>query len=174
MKKAFPLFMVVLTILLLLRVSFGNDRPLNISRSLAVSGEYGSFFDFDDVFLDVQKIQWNFKGLTNALTASAGSSYVTYSWVSGQHGAHSPTTVLEPEQIIVNKQGIEVGHFSAETEQKPAWSAWVTEWLAFVSRFLGYIGSMFVSIGGLLIDVLSCLIRSLYGALMLIYYLCTT
>ena len=103
MKKWFPIFMVLLTVLLLLRVSFGNNQPLSISHTLRTAGDYGSFFDFDDVFVDAQKVQWNFKGLTNALRASAGSDYTTYSWVSGQHGAHSPSTVLEPEQKPMNK-----------------------------------------------------------------------
>lgn len=149
------------------RVIIGNNRELSIYGALKSAEEHGEIYDFDDFWLDVQKVKWNFTSLTNALKAEGGQSYQAYYWRDAQ--GVTPGTA----ERIEDTDGNVVGYFLIQTEEKPTANN-VSEWLTYIGRFVGYIGRTLVAVGGVLFDVLMSVINILYKALFFLYYLLFT
>lgn len=146
----------------------GNSPALDLSSIVEEVEETGNIFDFNEFYVDIQKVEWNFRSITNSLKAQNGSSYTEYTWY--------PTTGQTPSGTIVieNTDGYIVGHFSLSTEYKPSISSSdnIIDWVRYISHFILYIGRVFVNLGEILIDLLLSVLMALIKFVVFVFHIC--
>ena len=73
LTKIVGAFMAICFMIAIVRyVTIGSNARLNIIDTLEKVEEDGGFYDYNDFWVDIQKVKYNFTSLTNALKAEAG------------------------------------------------------------------------------------------------------
>lgn len=161
MKKLFTMGM--LGVLLLLTIWRWNARgqPLDLYSDLHMIGEHGQFFSLDDIYQDLQYINYNTDSLTNMWTAEPGQYYTYYVFRNATQG--EPEEYVDTVNGIYGNRGIQIKQYIiAEQRQKEEMtSAWQV--LDYVADSVKSVVRSAYYIGWLAVDTVKSVLKGLWG-----------
>lgn len=167
MKKTFRTIIIVLFVLGFIRMINGAG-DLNLQSTIEKVRRNGNFFNFDEIYLDIQYTKFNMESLRNCLSAENGEQYRTYNIIPYRPGP-IPGGSIE----ITNKEDEVIAYAVQRTEKKPDTSD-LTETIKYIGNFLKYIGRAIMYIGKAIVDTMVLIVRTAYGIVQLGYYLVFT
>lgn len=160
------LMLICFTIALVRYIAIGSENQFSIRKALNEVEEHGNFFEYNDFWIDAQKVKWSFTSLTNALKAQNGESYTEWTWHTFSGGGYPGGS-----ETVIDKEGKTIGYFAPSTQTKPTYNN-VMEWIEYIGNFISYIGRFLVAIGEILVDTFLCVINAIFTASYLLYYIC--